>query len=670
MVHSAPGQAVGLAPPTPPIQTRPGSNIQLNPYSPKFYNVSQNSNIYQRVVLIHGSAGPPNTPFDASITVYHHLSEFPPQTYPVSDGYFKALVHLSPGTNDLKFVFLPGSLGGPPLTTDLTLTYTPLLQNAPLHLAILLAKDSECKFDSPTYKKNQEGNGLDTAIKKMRMAGYLWQAYTGEQMSRNGMGRRAFQLYEEWGPDTLSKNDSACRTTAKVHIIRSNKTMAEIRDPDVAQQNPNGKRRGDLFGIAVDAIRNHGGMFAETPNKDETHVAVLFMDTKWDNQMKLIRGHAALGGGSGNVKLAIFGSHAIYSWPTCFEEVGPCFTDATKEELREVANDAGDPGLNFQAANVGMGAFLHEVGHLLGCPHEPSGIMLQGYTIFHRSFVTREVRIGRESLRICLPKDECEWHRLDLLRFRCHPMFRLPPEPIVPQMKPAMYPVENGAIAMSSTGIYLIEIHCDGGCRAHLEYPEGPQKEVFLFEDELRSLMPSKYRTMNKPINLEILALGLQQISVEDFSNVVKNARFEIGRRPVFNSILSNPNTSNGGQNIKVLFRRVKHIRIYHGSAVDGMEFFFDSGSAMFGNRGGSPSEFKMETSETIVGLHVRIGAWIDAIQIITNLKRSAVYGNSRGGSPADLIPPLGYYMVGIHGTVEHWLTRVGIIYSGETLDA
>ncbi|KAK9317995.1 putative peptidase family-domain-containing protein [Lipomyces starkeyi] len=665
----ASAQVIAMTP-SPPVHTRPVWNTQLNPYAPKFYNVSQNSNIYQRVVLIHGSAGPPNTTFDASMTVYHHLSEFPPQFYPVSDGYFKALVQLSPGQNDLKFVFHPGSLGGATLTTDLKLVYTPLLQNAPLHLAILLARDSECKFDSPTIKKNQEGNGLDTAVRKMRMAGYLWQAFTGEQMSRAGMGRRTFRLHEEWGLDTLSKNDSTCRTTAKVHIIRSKKTIAEIRDIDVAQQNHNGKRRGDLFGIAVDAIRDHGGIFAETPNNDETHVAVLFMDTQWDNNMKLIRGHAALGGGSGNVKLGIFGSHAIYSWPTCFEEVVPCFMDATKADIREVANDAGEPGLNFQAANVGIGAFLHEVGHLLGCPHQPSGIMLQGYTTFHRSFVTREVRISGESLRIVLPKDECGWHRLDLLRFRCHPMFRLPPEPIVPKMKPALYPVENGAIAISHTGIYLIEVHCDGGCRAHLEYPEGPQKEVFLFEDELRSLMPAKYRAINKPMKLEILVLGQQQLTVEDFSDMVKKARFEIGRRPVFSSIISNPDTSNGAQNIQVLFRKVKRIRIYHGSAVDGMEFFFDSGSAMFGNRGGSPSDFNMETSESIVGIHVRAGAWVDAIQIITNLKRSAVYGNALGGSPCDLIPPLGYYMIGIHGTVDHWLTRIGIIYSGEMLEA
>ncbi|KAK7206832.1 putative peptidase family-domain-containing protein [Myxozyma melibiosi] len=666
-VMSATVYTAVAAAPAPNLQTRPVSTqpAAADPFAPRFYNVSQKSNLYQRVVLVHGGAGPQNTQFDASITVHHHLAEFPPLTFPVADGYFKALVHLSPGSNDLRFVFNPPpGMGSGPSSSNLQLNYTPLLQNAPLHLAIMVARDSEFKFDSPPAKTESEGNGLEAASRKLRVAGYLMQAFTGEQMSRNGMGRRTFRLDEEWAPDTLSRYDGRSRMTAKIHVIRSDKTMKEIRDADVAQQNDKGKDTGGLFDYALNAIRKHGGPFAPTPTGEDTHVAVLILDSKWDPKRNLIRGHAAIGGGSEHIKLAIFGSHSTYSWPSHIEDVVSCFSDTTPADTRIIADDCNESGQYFKAANVGIGAFMHEVGHLLGCPHQTSGVMLRDYVRLNRTFCVREPISAEHRVNICLPKDECGWNRLDMLRFRCHPMFRLPAEPIIMKSRPAIFPVENGAIATSATGIYLIELHYDGLCRAHLEYPDGPQKEVFLFEEELRTILPDKYKM--KQFSLLVLGLGEQQIEIGDFSALVRSSRTDVGRAPMFDSILPEadaiPSTA---APVRVLFRQIRRIRIYHGQAVDGLEFFFESGSAMFGNRGGSPSDFVFEPTEQLIGFQVRSGAWVDAVQIITNLRRSAVYGNTKGGSATDIIPPRGYAVVGVHGYVMSWLTRIGIIYAG-----
>lgn len=337
------------------------------------------------------------------------------------------------------------------------------------------------------------------------------------------------------------------------------------------------------------------------------------------------------------------------------------FTDMTKVDRNEVADDAGQSGMHYEAANVGIGAMMHEVGHLLGCPHQPDGIMLRSYVILNRSFTTRDLG-GRGIWRAT---DECGWHRLDLLRLRCHPMFRFSSEPLVPQHKPILYPVENGAIASSKTGIYLIEVHVDGECRTHLEYPEGPQREIFLFEDELKSRLPGQYRN-SKLIRLCILGLGQQQLDIDDFAGTLAQSRVDLGGRIAFTSVLCNPDTSTGTTPVRVLFRKIQRIKIYHGSAVDGLEFFYDSGTAMFGNRGGQPSDFNFEPGEKVLGLSVRVGAWVDAIQIITNVKRSAVYGNMHGGGAVDMMPPAGYAVVGIYGTVKSWLTRVGIIYTSD----
>ena len=38
-------------------------------------------------------------------------------------------------------------------------------------------------------------------------------------------------------------------------MIRSSKTVAELRDPDIAQQNPKAKDQGGLYGIAAEDVK-------------------------------------------------------------------------------------------------------------------------------------------------------------------------------------------------------------------------------------------------------------------------------------------------------------------------------------------------------------------------------------------------------------------------------
>lgn len=183
----------------------------------------------------------------------------------------------------------------------------PPLASPPLQLVILLGKDSPGTFDAVPARTEKEGNGLETAIRKFRMAAYLWQAFTAEQMFRNKLGRRVFRMEEEWVTGTSNYRDretGTMRSEAKIHIVRSSKTLAELRDPDLAQQNPTAKRSGDLFGIASEAVRDY---FKPHPGQKQ-YVSVLLLDAHWDNQTKLITGHAALGGGGGEIQLAIFGS--------------------------------------------------------------------------------------------------------------------------------------------------------------------------------------------------------------------------------------------------------------------------------------------------------------------------------------------------------------------------
>jgi hypothetical protein len=118
-------------------------------------------------------------------------------------------------------------------TTRITFHYLPLLQNPPVHLAIVLARDSDGTYEAPPERPN----GLEEAVKRLRVAGLLWQAYTAEQLFRvfpSGLGRgesyrRSFRLEEEWMEDTLSLQESdVWRSSIKIHIVKSELTVEGI----------------------------------------------------------------------------------------------------------------------------------------------------------------------------------------------------------------------------------------------------------------------------------------------------------------------------------------------------------------------------------------------------------------------------------------------------------
>lgn len=69
-------------------------------------------------------------------------------------------------------------------------------------------------------------------------------------MFRNGFGRRCFRFEEEWQTGSLTYTDKqrgVMRNEAKIHVIRSDKTVKELRDLDVAQQYDKATRKNDLY---------------------------------------------------------------------------------------------------------------------------------------------------------------------------------------------------------------------------------------------------------------------------------------------------------------------------------------------------------------------------------------------------------------------------------------
>ncbi len=498
-------------------------------------------------------------------------------------------------------------------------------------------------FDAPSDRIQREGNSLETAVRKYRMAAYLWQTFTAEQMYRNRFGRRCFRFEEEWQTGTLALRDHSTgqmRNEARIHIIRTNKTVAELRDLDIAQQYGPASRKSELFSITMDAVRDY---FKPAANQKQ-YVAALILDSHWDPDVGTIRGHAALGGGGGDIQLAIFGSHALHSYPSSIEEVAPAFSDCTRTDERCVANDCCESGSTWEAANIGIGAHLHECGHLFGCPHQEHGVMARDYVRLNRTFTCREpfsTRTKARGLRLCLPKDECAWHRLDCLRFRHHPCFRLPQDaPLSADDSVQVWAVGNGsAVATAAAGVAFIELYAgDDICRSHIEFVDssgngggssngvgsnggsggngngngsgglsaggGLQRQVPLNEAELRARLPEDRR--DAPLRLEVHAASGGSCVVDDFAQLTRKA-----------ATVKLPNGGVGFRSSKLGFSQMKgtrpqevilgpgmpqsklltQVKVYHGFAVDGLEFVFeDYTSQLFGNRGGKPggSEFNL----------------------------------------------------------------------------
>ncbi|UQC90097.1 metallopeptidase [Colletotrichum lupini] len=425
------------------IQMPPVSAQETATMSLRFNNFTDGETVHQRCVIIKGTYTPGSNVCDDFATVEANDSTnttFPTQTWPIADNRIKIIALLSPGLNTLTITRTSGTQT---IANELNLTYIPLLQSPPLHLAVMVAKDSPLLIDCPPLKHGASSTAhasLDAAIAKLRMSAYMWQALTAEDMRLKGLGRRSFRLEEEWAADTTSReflnglheaalfDSGAMRSTAKVHIIRSERTTAEIRDAEVAQQNETAKSRDGLFDYFLDALAAQGSPFEASAHPV---VAGMILDSHFSVSKKLILGHAALGcHNPTGVSLGMMGSHLTYSWPRFLEEVSDCLLD-TRAPGQTVGDDNGECGTFWEACSIGQGAFLHEVGHAFGAPHT-TGIMARGYSgHWPRNFLVKTAysqKVNKEGFVVVdgQTENDARWDLRDALSFRSLNHFWLP----------------------------------------------------------------------------------------------------------------------------------------------------------------------------------------------------------------------------------------------------
>ncbi|KAI9336850.1 putative peptidase family-domain-containing protein [Zopfochytrium polystomum] len=660
---------------------------------PQITSVLPGSEVHARLLLVEGvvslSLSPtPELPLDGLLLITPHPAlAMPPLRVSFRANRFKALLPLYPGPNDVELLVLhldrsphPNSPPAPPpsFRTFFHVVYAPQPAVPPLKLAIVLGSDSTGAFDDVPPDAAGPGewrrhpNDLETACRRLRMAGYMWAAYTQDEMQKGGFGFRTFRLDEAMLPDSLSQSDVAngrqvVRQTAVIHVLRSRKyTVAEIRDPNLAQQVQGAKKAGSLFDIAIETIQENGLGGGEGGTQ---YVAALFADAHARQPDGAIVGHAALGGGTGNLQLAIFGSHTLFSWPTHLEELEGCLTDARPVDRRFCGVDA-EGSRYFAAANVGIGAMMHEVGHLFGCPHQASGVMLRDYPRLHRSFTV----LDPPDADAVVGRGVCHWHRLDLLRFAGHPSFALPavdgPHP-VPAGGVSCLGTAEGVQLRCPAGVRVVEIHVEGS--GH-EFPSAwleidtPAPVVVVPEAALRERVGSGGGG-GRRLRLNVIGRNGSSCTVDDVSALLAHETVP-GVGPVWRSALAGLQTEGGTRQTLILPPALRAVQVRGGSALDAIEFFPLDGPAplRFGGTGGGPcggGEFALAPGEHIVGFRVRSGLWMDAVEVVLNSGRSTgMLGNAGGGGPSEFLCPEGYRVCGVYGDVGSWVLRFGMLYT------
>ncbi|KAK9894192.1 hypothetical protein P389DRAFT_198278 [Cystobasidium minutum MCA 4210] len=525
--------------------------------APYLENIDDNEEVYSSLVLVTGRAGPVDTHFDGQIIVDSRPqagNAYQAQAWPVTDSYFKALVPLDPGANNVTFTFVPPSewqqhAGSSSSlekknSTSITVTYQPLAQNPPLHLVILAASDSPLTIDCPPERRGHQDT-YDALVAKFQLWAYMCQAFTAEQCRRNDLGRRPFALEEYDGPDNIESYPAKIkRRRPYVHFIRSTHSLQEFRSRDCAQQCKNAKRAGAMHEFATEAL-NHPSAPPCFRNPNGAYVAVLTIDAHWDPTQKLLLAHAALGAGGpvspGN-KIGVFGSHSCWSWPRSLPEVVPAFLDCTDVDERHVVNDLGNIGTAWETLNVGHGAFIHEVGHALNLPHHKTGIMARGYHEWNRAFMTNEARSKRCNTSGCRPitpkidDKENHWNRMSLLRLRYHPCLRLPRDPYIPyaytRIAPSFAVVKDGLSVKAPVGLGSLELQVDDRYVSHIGFPfygqnNGPPPQDYLLTTshiaELIGADPTK-----KKVTLTAVGTDQRQAELQDYSELSRTSRMII----------------------------------------------------------------------------------------------------------------------------------------------
>lgn len=268
-------------------------------------------------------------------------------------------------------------------------------------------------------------------------------------------------------------------------------------------------------------------------------------------------------------------------------------------------------------------------------------------------------------------EDHTVRHRVDAIRLRFHPAFRLPqdgPRGTIDQSSPIIMPLEENCLRISApAGLSMIVYSVNSHYRTHIEFLQHQPKHVTL---SLNDVYKQLQCTANDNIKLETISVNQQGQSIDSVATFFHT---HIVQLPGLSSIVFKSPAfggMEGGSKCLVPFisdtfkKQITRIAIHHGDFLDGFILYWSDGTRnTIGCLGGRRSTYDVLPGESIQGLLVRCGAWIDGIQFKLSSGRTSPWYGGQGGSPVLIEPPFGYSLIGIHASSGNWMYQIGILY-------
>lgn len=297
------------------------------------------------------------------------------------------------------------------------------------------------------------------------------------------------------------------------------------------------------------------------------------------------------------------------------------------------------------------------------------GVMSRGYNNLNRTYVAKEP--GHNG---CIPpksEDGSHWHRLDIMRLRFHPGFRLLKDGKCQMDKtaPSFVPLEGGDVLVNApAGISLVEMNVRGGYRTHLEFIDEPPKTLKL---SLKDICNHCKCDSSQDISIEVTCINQEGKSIENLNEFMGSHEVRlpgVQGKVIRSDVLGQE--PEGATKYKSIFlkenrsKQARRITIHHGSFLDGFIIHWTDGTRdCIGKTGGGRSDFDVMPGEKIQAIIVRSGAWIDGLQFKLSSDRVSPWYGGMGGSPRLVSAPDGYEMIGFYGAAADWMTQIGIYY-------
>ncbi|CAL1292396.1 unnamed protein product [Larinioides sclopetarius] len=292
---------------------------------------------------------------DSKIIVDNETCGSDSVVWPVINGKFKILVKLKTGENRIKFQHKN-------FLYYLHLFYEPLKYERFVRLVYIKCKDDDGTFQAP----QNEDNTVISACKRLSLAGQMLQTFTSDKLKEHNLNGKTFRLEEENG-------EVIC------HVFTSSLSLAEA-------YKLNEEQLWSHFAVELMNSKLRVG------NKCKFLAFLSF--TRYVNNSKvppinhkevlaMTKGQVALGGGG----LALFGSGCLHTWPKNLQEIPWRFGDKRKIDRMNLMDDSANRGWYWACYSTGLGATLHELGHIFDLGHTNGGIMGRGFDDIHKYFI-------------------------------------------------------------------------------------------------------------------------------------------------------------------------------------------------------------------------------------------------------------------------------------------